>query len=61
MALGNIGDKQKSFVVNNGMVKVTHKGNKILVASINKIHFRNLEIEKCCSQEQEKILKYYKM
>ncbi len=61
MALGNIGDKWKSFVVNNGMVEVTHKGNKMLVASINKIHSRNLEIEEHHSQEQEKLLKYYKM
>lgn len=61
MALGNIGDKQKSFVVNNGMVEVTCEGNKMLVASINKIHSRNLKIEECCSQEQEKLLKYYKM
>ncbi len=45
MALGNKNDKQKSFVVNNGVVEVTHKGNKMLVASINKIHSRNLEIE----------------
>lgn len=36
MALGNIGDKQKSFVVNNGMVEVTCEGNKMLVVSINK-------------------------
>jgi hypothetical protein len=49
------------FVVNNGMVEVTREGNKMLVASINKIHSRNLKIEECCSQEQEKLLKYYKM
>jgi len=36
MALGNIGDKQKSFVVNNGMVEVIREGNKMLVVSINK-------------------------
>lgn len=61
MALGNRGDKRKSFVVNNGVVEVTHKGNKMLLASINKIHSRNLEIEKRRSQEQKKLLKYYKM
>jgi hypothetical protein len=36
------------------MLEATDQWNKMLVASINKIHNANLEIKKQCSQIQEK-------
>jgi hypothetical protein len=45
------------------MVEVTHKGNEILVQSINKIHETNLVLgEKCASTQEsmmDKQLDYY--
>jgi hypothetical protein len=37
------------------MVKATNQGNKMLIASIDKIYNTNLEIKKQCSQIQEKL------
>jgi hypothetical protein len=37
------------------MVDATKQGNKMLVSSIDKIHTTNLEIEKWCTQTQEKL------
>jgi hypothetical protein len=44
-ALGNKCIKRKSSLKLNGMVEVTKGGDKMLVASVNKIYIINLEIK----------------
>jgi hypothetical protein len=53
--LGNTCIKRKSSLKLNGMVEVTKGVDKMIVASIDKIHIINLEIKEQHSQVQKKL------
>jgi hypothetical protein len=47
--------KRKFSATNNAMVEVADRGNKMLVTLIDKIHTKNLGIEKQRSQAQKEL------